>query len=144
MTQRLMHSQSTRTQKSLIIQSRIEQISLVEDFIDEIHKEHKFREDAYGNILISVTEAVNNAILHGNQNDTGKKIEVSCTFITDYLVSFTVTDEGNGFDFRSIKDPTAPENLLDEHGRGVFVMLHLADEVIYKDRGNTVELRFSI
>ncbi|MBX3102328.1 MAG: ATP-binding protein [Bacteroidetes bacterium] len=139
-----MPTPSTHTQKHLVIQTKIEQLSLVEDFIDEIHQEHHFREDVYGNILISVTEAVNNAILHGNQNDGSKKIEVSCSFITDYLVSFVVTDEGEGFDFKCIKDPTSPENLLDEHGRGVFVMLHLADEVIYKERGNVVELRFSV
>jgi serine/threonine-protein kinase RsbW len=144
MTRSALPMATTFTQRTLVINSRIDQLSQVEDFLDEIHQEHQFKEDVYGNILISVTEAVNNAILHGNQNDDALKIEISCAFITDYLVSFTIRDEGPGFDYKNIKDPTSPENLLDEHGRGVFVMLHLADEVIYKEKGNVVELRFSI
>lgn len=131
-------------QKTLEIPSKIEALGQVEDFIEEIHQQFSIKDDVYANILISVTEAVNNAILHGNQNNSDKTIHVMSVFITDFLLSFTIKDEGEGFDFKSIKDPTSPENLLDEHGRGVFVMLHLADEVIYKGNGNTVELRFSI
>jgi len=126
-------TKSQPTERNLVISSRIEEISL-----------YNFREDVYGNILITVTEAVNNAILHGNRNDSSKKIRITCSFLTEYMISFAVEDEGAGFDFKSIKDPTAPENLLDEHGRGVYVMQNLADEILYKGSGNIVELRFSI
>lgn len=144
-----MNSMSTftnisNTEKNLVIKSHIEELSKVEDFIEEIHQEHHFREDVYGNILITITEAVNNAILHGNACDESKKIAISCNFLTEYMIAFTVEDEGEGFDFANIKDPTAPENILDEHGRGVYVMLHLADEVLYKGAGNIVELRFNV
>ncbi|MCE3007624.1 MAG: ATP-binding protein [Bacteroidetes bacterium] len=137
-------TKSQPTERNLVISSRIEEISLVEDFIEELNQLYNFREDVYGNILITVTEAVNNAILHGNRNDSSKKIRITCSFLTEYMISFAVEDEGAGFDFKSIKDPTAPENLLDEHGRGVYVMQNLADEILYKGSGNIVELRFSI
>lgn len=137
-------TKSHPTERHLIISSRVEELSQVEDFIEELNQEYKFKEDVYGNILITVTEAVNNAILHGNKGDGGKKIRITCGFITDYMIFFSVEDEGTGFDFQNIKDPTAPENILDEHGRGVFVMQHLADEMLYKGVGNIVELRFNI
>jgi serine/threonine-protein kinase RsbW len=56
---------------------------------------------------------------------------------------FKVKDCGNGFDYENLPDPTAPENLLKENGRGIFLMKNLADEVLFENNGNTVHLIFS-
>jgi serine/threonine-protein kinase RsbW len=99
-------------------------------------------EDAYGNVLIAVTEAVNNAIEHGNAMNKDLLVSV---FVGDDDSSFcfNVMDEGNGFDYTNLPDPTSPENLLKENGRGIFLMKNLADEVFFDAPGNSVNMYFN-
>ena len=99
-------------------------------------------EDAYGNVLIAVTEAVNNAIEHGNAMNKDLLVSV---FVGDGDSSFcfNVMDEGNGFDYTNLPDPTSPENLLKENGRGIFLMKNLADEVFFDAPGNSVNMYFN-
>ena len=99
------------------------------------------QEDAYGNVLIAVTEAVNNAISHGSQQDKSLNVAV---YVADASESFcfSVKDEGHGFDYHNLPDPTAPENILKENGRGIFLMKNLSDEVEYNEQGNQVSLYF--
>jgi serine/threonine-protein kinase RsbW len=96
--------------KEIIIASKAENLRLVEKFIDGMCEEYKINEDFYGNILIALTEAVNNAIIHGNQSDPKKDITVSCKAANN-KVSFFVQDQGGGFDYNNLPDPTAPDNI---------------------------------
>jgi serine/threonine-protein kinase RsbW len=123
--------------------SKTENVALVEKLIDEVCEDHSVNEDYYGNILIALTEAVNNAIQHGNKYDVEKLIKVSFENKNEALC-FTVSDEGTGFDFENLPDPTDPENLEKPHGRGVFLMRNLADDINFFDDGRIVELNFSI
>ncbi len=123
------------------IPSIVENIRIVESFIDNTKDVYDINDDIYGNIMISVTEAVNNAIKHGNKEDPNKKATLSLTF-KENSVSFVIEDEGDGFDFTKLEDPTAPENIDKPGGRGIFLMRHLADEVHYTNNGRTVELVF--
>jgi len=127
--------------KELKIASKIENINLIEDLINDVCEKQGIKEDQYGNVLISMTEAVTNAIIHGNKSDGAKFVEVSHEIVDNKLV-FTIKDEGLGFDFKNLPDPTAPENLEKPTGRGVFLMKSLADEVEFEDNGRTVELSF--
>ncbi len=121
--------------------SKIENITLVEKFIDDISVEYKLGTEIYGNILVAIIEAVNNAILHGNKFDPRKTVKV--IFYNDaHTLSFKVFDQGPGFDPSSIPDPTTAENIENPHGRGIFLMRHLADEVNFYDKGREVELKF--
>ena len=129
--------------KELEIYSKSENISLVEQLVDEVCEQNKVNEDYYGNILIAITEAVNNAIVHGNQNNPDKKIKINVESVQPGL-KFQISDEGTGFDFDDLPDPTDPENLDKPNGRGVFLMRHLADEVEFYEKGQTVELSFNI
>lgn len=131
-------------EKELVLQSVPEEISRVEQFVDQLNEEFGFKEDVYANILVAVTEAVNNGILHGNRENPDKKVVVRGKMLNPYRLSVTVIDEGKGFDHENLRDPTDPTNLLNEHGRGVFVMEHLSDEIIFHGTGNTVEMRFNI
>lgn len=123
--------------------SQAENIHLVEKMIDDVCEELNVHEDHYGNILIALTEAVNNAIHHGNRLDPSKKTCVTCGQDQDKL-KFTVTDEGSGFDFENLPDPTDPENLEKPNGRGIFLMKNLADEINFNHEGRSVELVFEL
>lgn len=126
---------------SLQIPSLPENIRIVESFIDNVKEQYNIDEDIYGNILIAITEAVNNAIQHGNQCNPSKSVQLSLQLLED-AVRFTVKDEGNGFDYHHIPDPVSPENLDKIGGRGVFLIRHLADEVHFKDNGREIEMTF--
>ena len=129
--------------QKIILESKSENIAQVEKLIDDVCEECKVNQDYYGNILIAITEAVNNAIVHGNKRDPEKKLFVSCQ-TTDKELTFIVEDEGVGFDFENLPDPTDPENLEKPHGRGVFLMRNLADDVSFTENGRVVELNFHL
>ena len=135
--------QETAMIQKIELESRSENIAEVEKLIDEVCGEGRVNEDYYGNILIAITEAVNNAIIHGNQKDPSKKFCVECG-MSEKEITFVVADEGPGFDFENLPDPTDPENLEKPNGRGVFLMRNLADEVDFKDNGRVVELNFHL
>ena len=131
--------------ETLTITSDPNNIAQVEAFVEEVRANHNITDDAYGNILISLTEAANNAIIHGNGSDPAKSVEITCaTDERDKSISFTVTDQGPGFDYNNLPDPTAPENLEQPCGRGVFLMMQLADLVVFSNHGSTVEMQFRI
>lgn len=123
------------------IASQPESINLVEKLIDELKSDYNIHEECYGNMLVAVTEAVNNAMQHGNRYDAGKKVTIAYE-VEPEQITFTITDEGTGFDYLNLPDPTDPENLEKPTGRGVFLMKHLADQIIFADRGRVVELYF--
>lgn len=129
--------------KELKLESKIENITFVENLIDDISKEYSIGSEIYGNILVAVIEAVNNAILHGNKLDISKNFGVRVEHSNNVLI-FTITDEGSGFDFANVPDPTKPGNVEKPDGRGVFLMNHLADMVNYEGKGNILKLQFKL
>jgi len=127
--------------KRIKIESRITNIRIVENAIDSTTSEIGISADNYGKILVSTLEAVNNAILHGNNSDPGKIVEILISFKNSEL-SITVKDEGLGFKPEKVPDPTIPENIESINGRGVFLMSRLADKLTFNKRGNTVKMIF--
>lgn len=126
---------------SIQIPSLIENIRMIESFIDNAKERYHLDEDLYGNIMIAVTEAVNNAIKHGNASNSSKNVFLSLT-LHENLLKFIIKDEGSGFNHDNLPDPTSPENLEKSGGRGIFLMKHLSDEVEFTENGKTVELSF--
>lgn len=127
----------------LEINSDISNIAEVERLIDTVCEDLNLSEDNYGNILIAVTEAVNNAIIHGNKNNPTKKVKIIVDKITKEVV-FSIFDEGGGFDYSSLPDPTAPENIEKPDGRGIFLMKNLSDKVEFFDNGTKVCITFVV
>lgn len=127
---------------SIEIASKLDSITEVEALIDNVCEELKLNEDNYGNILIAVTEAVNNAIIHGNKYSDSKKVKIDVVKGSDKVL-FTVIDQGDGFDFLNLPDPTAPENIEKPDGRGIFLMKNLSDEVIFESNGSKVNITFA-
>jgi serine/threonine-protein kinase RsbW len=129
----------------IIISSAPENLAVVEKYIEDVCMVNNIGPDVFGNILITTTEAVNNAILHGNKKDECKMVEVSYDLdLERKTITFKVKDEGKGFDYNNLPDPTAPENIHMTGGRGVFLIKQLADFVIFSDNGSVLELEFKL
>ena len=125
------------------IPSITDNVSVVESFIDNLKDKISLSDNIYGNILISVTEAVNNAIIHGNKEDKAKKVELYLKQ-SKKSISFIIKDEGPGFDESKIPDPTSPKNLDNLKGRGVFLIKNLTDNVKFRKKGSEIELVFNL
>ena len=133
-------------ENKIVIASKPENIVQVESFVDTLCAKYRIDDSIYGNMLISITEAVNNAIIHGNEKDANKKVIIShkIELGNPKTLSVKIDDEGKGFDYLNLPDPTAPENLEMIGGRGVFLIKQLADFVIFSDKGESIELQFKI
>ncbi len=129
---------------TLQIPSKIESIAMVEGFLEELCNTYKVSPETYANIMTAMNEAVVNAIIHGNSNNFQKKVYINLDVQNRKRFVFTVADEGPGFDYNKISDPTLAENLELGGGRGIFIIKHLADQVIFNESGNQLELHFKI
>lgn len=125
----------------LEIKSNVESMNLVESLVDQVCSDLLVNEDMYGNILIAVTEATNNAIIHGNGRDANKQVKLIVDQNEEGLV-FSIEDQGKGFDFNLLPDPTAPENIEKPDGRGIFLMKNLADKIEFLQNGSKVNITF--
>lgn len=125
----------------LKIPSLLENIRIVESFIDNAKEKYHLNDDIYGNIMIAVTESVSNAIVHGNNSDNSKNVYLKL-YLEESQIKFIIEDEGPGFDYNSLPDPTLPENLNNPGGRGIFLMKNLCDELSFKNEGKRTELSF--
>lgn len=128
---------------TLQLPSKQESITLLENLIEEIADKHNVSEDVFANMMTCLSEAAINAIVHGNKLDPAKKVIINAE-IENRRIIWVVTDEGEGFDYNNLADPTAPENIENLTGRGVFIMKHLADQCIFNTKGNEVELHFKL
>ncbi|MCF8335204.1 MAG: ATP-binding protein [Bacteroidales bacterium] len=129
--------------KTINIESKIENVSLIEKLVDDFSEENEIDSDMYGKILIATIEAVNNSIIHGNKENRNKNVYLKMQKEENEIKVY-VKDEGEGFDYENIPDPTKPENLENIHGRGIYLMNHLADEVNFFNNGAVVQMIFNV
>jgi len=129
--------------RELIISSKVDNLRKVEKLIDEVSTECNLSTEKYGNVMIATLEATNNAILHGNKLDEGKNVDIKC-FWSRKELRMTIIDQGNGFDYNNIPDPTAPENVEKISGRGIFLMVKLSDKIAFNNEGRVVNLTFNL
>lgn len=125
------------------ISSEINNIVKVENFIESFTEFFRLPSSLYGKISLSVIEAVNNAILSGNKRQKDKMITLIAEK-TDTQFKVTISDEGEGFDYHVIPDPTLPDNIDKVAGRGLYLMKTLSDELIFENGGATVILVFDL
>src|SRR5215469_15170134 len=118
-------------------------VDIISPFVDQLMRFiSKFRpaDESNYEIELALHEALVNAIVHGNQNDPGKRIYVNCRCTSDGGVSITVEDEGNGFEHDAVPDPTSPDNRLQTSGRGIYLIRTLMDVVDFKRGGSVVHM----
>jgi len=112
------------------IESNPNNLITVEEFVNYFCKDINLTDDQLANVLLAVTEATTNAIIHANKCDQSKMVTIDVKVNETKLV-VKIKDEGEGFDPTDIPDPTEPENLLNESGRGVYLMRVYMDNVEY-------------
>ncbi len=125
----------------LILPSKIEKIEEAAYFVEKIAKKMNFPSSEIDNIAIATTEAVSNAIVHGNHEDASKNVLIE-VYPEEDRITIIVEDEGEGFDPENVANPLEPDNLLRERGRGIFILKSLMDEVEYSfpNRGTRVTM----
>jgi len=128
---------------TLQLQAKEESIAQLENLIENIADRYGISEDTFANMMTCLNEALINAMKHGNKMDPNKKVIINAEVEPKRIV-WTITDEGEGFDYTHLPDPTAPENLENLTGRGIFIIKHLADQCIFNTTGNEIELHFKI
>jgi serine/threonine-protein kinase RsbW len=115
---------------SLEIESNPNNLLTVEEFVNYFAKDIGIDESRMNGLMLSVTEATTNAIIHANKCDEAKLVKINVK-VDSGKVIITVKDEGIGFDPLKVPDPTEPENLLKDSGRGVYLMRFYMDDLKY-------------
>ena len=129
---------------SLSFPSIFQNISYAEKIIDILSAKVNISEEIYGNILLSLSETINNAIVHGNKFDKEKQVTVNFRYNNKSLI-IEIQDEGDGFDPNEIADPTQQENVEKLYGRGVFIIISLSDKVEFEyDNGQIIRMYFNL
>ena len=129
--------------KQIIFKSTFEEVERLEGFLNQLQKDLNFNDELYAKLMLVVSEAITNGIVHGNNQDESKKVYLDVSADSSKL-QFTIKDEGDGFEPDDVPDPLAEESLLKASGRGVFLMEEFADQVEYSDNGTTLKLEFSL
>ncbi|MEP1151380.1 MAG: ATP-binding protein [Balneola sp.] len=129
--------------KELILESTYEDLNKVEGFLNDLQSELNFDNEFYARLMLTVSEAATNGVVHGNELDPNKKVTLVAEYKNDVL-KISSHDEGAGFEPQEVPDPLAEENILKTSGRGVFLMGEYADNVKYEDEGRKLTLEFSL
>lgn len=129
--------------KNLTLNSSFEEIERLEPYLQKLQVWAGFGDGQMIRIQMAVNEAATNAIIHGNKEDSSKKVEVSARKDCNTL-KITVRDEGPGFDPDSLPDPLQEENLLKDSGRGVFLIKQYADEVEFSKNATKLTMHFKL
>ncbi len=130
---------------SLILQSKRSEINKLENLLFTLNEFYNIDQERFINFHIAVSEALINAIIHGNKESSEKRVFVDI-YENDNSLEVIIKDEGTGFNINKIPDPTEADNLHKEHGRGVYIMKLLTDgyECLFDDTGTIVKLVISI
>ena len=129
----------------ITFQSRYEEVEKVEEFLNHLQAELHFDDELYAKLMLVVSEAVTNGIVHGNKLDESKKVVLKAFKDKKHSqLIFESTDEGSGFEPEMVPDPLAKENLLKASGRGVYLMKEYADGMEYNEKANTLKIYFNL
>jgi serine/threonine-protein kinase RsbW len=125
-------------------QSMSSRVDAISPFVDQLMRfitTLRARDGIEFEIDMALREALANAVTHGNKSDPNKRVHVVCRCGIDGEVFISVQDEGDGFDVTAVPDPTAPENQLSVHGRGIYLMHAFMDKVHFEQGGTVVQMR---
>ncbi len=119
---------------SIVLPSDRKEISKFENLLVEINNEFGMAMEKFINFQIAASEAIVNAIVHGNKQNPQKKVYVEIA-IDEHKLELKIKDEGDGFDVSKLPDPTDESNLYKESGRGIFIIRSLVDEFYIESNG---------
>jgi serine/threonine-protein kinase RsbW len=130
-------------ERALAISSKLKNINKVRVFLEEVYKETSLSMSSFNHVFLGISEAVNNSILHGNKLNSEKKVFIRLNLFENQL-HIEIEDEGDGFCETVLFDPTTPENIKREHGRGIYIIRQIADDLVFKDNGRKVFILFTL
>ena len=133
-------AKAKQTVYRLTIASTPKSVARVETFLKKVNRSIHLDEILFHKLMISLTEAVNNAIIHGNKSNSAKRVHVKCEVLPGWLVVI-VDDQGRGFKPQRVLNPLKKENLLRESGRGIFLMKTLMDKVEFESHRTGMQVR---
>lgn len=133
----------TPKQEFLVINSDTVKLTEVESFIENVFRDDKLSFTDRQKILLCVKEAATNAIIHGNRYDKDKLVFIKAMKEGKHL-TIVISDEGEGFNYNNLDDPTTKENLFKEGGRGIFLIKKLCNNVEFVDKGNTIKFKINL
>ncbi len=102
----------------------------VEQYVIEIAEKVNLNPDKFNNLALSVSEAASNSVVHGNNSDPNKLLRIKIT-VTNDVMEVSLKDQGNGFELTEVPDPTKPENILKDSGRGIHIIRNFVDDLKY-------------
>ncbi|HMS65862.1 MAG TPA: ATP-binding protein [Ignavibacteria bacterium] len=111
----------------LILKSDRNEIPKFDSLLEHVNGEFNLAMEKFINLQIACSEALINAIVHGNKENKDKSVYIIIEY-DDYILCVKIKDEGSGFDVSKLPDPTSNENILKEHGRGIFIIRSLVDD----------------
>ena len=131
--------------KQLVLSSSFNEMDRLEPYVDELKNWAKLGKEDYNRVMLTLSEAVNNAIIHGNEQDPNKQVVIQTSHDKESnLLQVSVEDEGEGFDPEAIPDPLRDENLMNEGGRGVYLIEQYADDLEFTKNGTKVTITFHL
>lgn len=130
---------TTQLRKEIRFSSKPENIHQAEKFVEEICDYYNINNTYFGNITIAITEAVKNAIEHGNNKNPDKMVNLVFEKHPAGLL-FQIADEGDGFNFENIPNPTDDAEV---EAKGLFLIRSLSDDVEFKENGSVINLLFN-
>lgn len=122
-----------------VLKTDFDELEHLEEIVTSLSETAGLGEDQSAGLMLCVSEAVTNGMLHGNKMDESKIVHLTASAVRGE-VKVTVQDQGEGFDPDAVPDPLAEANLLKPSGRGVFLMKTYCDEVTYDRNGTRVTL----
>lgn len=128
---------------SLELSTDYDELERVEELVGKLASASGIDDEKQNVLMLAASEAVTNAMRHGNKMDATKKVHVNAEVTSEYI-QLMVEDEGDGFNPDDIPDPLDPENLLKPSGRGVFLMKTYCDEVEHDKGGRRIRLRLNL
>jgi serine/threonine-protein kinase RsbW len=130
----------TEKRVSFTLESTLDSVNMAEEKTEQLAAELGFSEEDCHRLAMAVREAMVNAVLHGNAYDPKKKVHVAFEQLGKTL-TIVIGDEGRGLDEDELPNPLAPENLLKQSGRGIFLMRSFMDDVRIKNLHPGTEVR---
>lgn len=127
----------------LAIKSDKKELVKVENFLHQVFEKEELPKECFNKVYLCISEAVINSIEHGNKYDSEKQVDIQINCMKGNI-SIVVNDEGDGFDYKLIEDPTLKNNIRKETGRGIHIMKSLCSKVEFRNQGKCVEIKIDV
>lgn len=131
------------SQKKIVLNSTFEEVERLEKYVEDLQEWAGFGDDDHARIMLTLSEAATNAIVHGNKENSDKKVIIIGRLSSNTL-TLSVKDEGKGFNPDDLPDPLKEENLLNEGGRGVYLIEKYADKLEFQENGTKLKMVFEL